>query len=157
MMKKTPRMRMNLTLAAVMLLAGTLVGCDKPMSSGGGTRAVWSKTTTTEARYGIDGDRKLVFVIFTRYPTGKGKGSPGSSGSWSGTLEGPGVAYEADKKGILIDGTRFSFDSGRVFLVSSTKDGLSVAQLATPIGNAPYDEEVNRLMELKEVKALPEG
>ena len=138
----------NLTAISVMLFI--LVGCGDQFGSGGGMRTIVTGTTAKEAVYGFDGGKKLVFVIFTDQPAEGRSSSAGSS--WTGELGGPGVPYEGDSGGLAIDGTRYEFANGRVFLVSSNEDGISVKQLNVPIGDATYKAEIERIAKLEDLQ-----
>jgi hypothetical protein len=143
-MKKT----LNLTVISVMLVL--LVGCGDQFGSGGGMRTIVTGTTAKQAVYGIDGGKKLGFVIFTDQPAEGRSSSAGSS--WTGELGGPGVPYEGDSDELAIDGTRYKFANGRVFLVSSNDDGISVRQLNVPIGDATYKAEIERIAKLEDLR-----
>ena len=79
-----------------------------------------------------------------------------STGStWTGHIEptkGLTVNYEGSADGLEINGTEHKFTTGRIFLVSTKGDTISVEQLNVPIGDAPYEAEIDRIIELKEVQ-----
>jgi DNA polymerase III sliding clamp (beta) subunit (PCNA family) len=52
----------------------------------------------------------------------------------------------------IIEGTEYKFANGRVFLVSTEGDKISVRQLDIPISDATYDAEIDRIAELEEVQ-----
>ena len=100
-----------------------------------------------QATYAIDGDRKLVFVIITDPPAEGLSFSVGSS--WDGQLAGSGVPYDGDSDGLAIAGTDYAFADGRLFVVLSSEAGISVKQLAVPIGTATYKAELERIAKLE--------
>jgi len=145
----------GLTVISVVLAFSS--GCG--VGSGGGIGgAVYGVGGTAVCGYSGANDR-LGFVIFTD----QGRGTIGTaSSSWRGSLEpvsGPTVHYDGSSGGIGIDGTKidiegteYKFANGRVFLVSTEGDKISVRQLDIPISDARYDAEIDRISELEEVK-----
>jgi hypothetical protein len=79
-----------------------------------------------------------------------------SAGStWTGHIEptkGLTVHYQGSADGLEINGTGYTFAKGRVFLVSTKQGSISVGQLDVPIGDAVYDAEIDRIVELDEVQ-----
>ena len=140
------------TFTAVAMILALSSGCGR--GSGGGTRSITVGQTTTTANYGWDtADNKLGFVIFTDIE------SPGTIGTasakWTGSIKspkGPNVHYKRTSGGMDIDGTEYKFAKGRVFLVSTRADRISVTQLDIPIGDAHYDAEIDRISGLEEVQ-----
>ena len=147
----------GLTVISVMLVLGSGCGGGSDGATGGGTGRVRGGT----AVFGWSGaNDRLGFVIFTD------EGAPGTIGtassSWRGSVKpvsGPTVHYDGSSGGIGIDGTKidiegteYKFANGRVFLVSTEGDKISVRQLDIPISDARYDAEIDRIAELDEVQ-----
>ena len=147
----------GLTVISVMLVFSSGCGGGSVGGTGGGTCGVSGGT----AVYGWSGaNDRLGFVIFTD------QGAPGTIGtassSWRGSVKpvsGPTVHYDGSSGGIGIDGTKidiegteYKFANGRVFLVSTEGDKISVRQLDIPISDAKYEAEIDRIAELEEVQ-----
>ena len=62
------------------------------------------------------------------------------------------MQYEGDSDGIAINGTEHKFTNGRVFLLETKGGTISVQQLNIPIGDAAYDAEIDRIVELEDVQ-----
>ena len=141
------------TIAIAWILV-SIVGCAKD-KTGGGSRGIVAGGIAREAVYGILAGKELGFVMFTDLLS---EGTSVSGGStWTGKIkptEGLTVSYRGSEDGLEIDGTEYTFVNGRVFTVSTKGDALSVDQLDTPIGDALYDAEIDRIVELKEVQAF---
>ena len=139
------------TFLAALILA-LIIGCGK-FESGGGSRSVLAGGTNTEAVYGFGEGKKLGFVMFTDIPS---EGTVASAGStWTGHIapkEGQAVVYKGSADGLDINGTEYKFANGRVFLVSSKDDNISVSQLNFPIKDSIYDAEIDRIAETEEVQ-----
>ena len=144
--------RTRIFLAALVL--ASIIGCGKS-ESGGGSRSVLAGGTSTEAVYGIGEGKKLGFVMFTDIPS---EGTVASAGStWTGHIapkKGQAVNYKGSADGLDINGTEYKFASGRVFLVSSKDDNISVSQINVPIGDASYDSEIDRIAKTADVQAF---
>ena len=120
---------------------------------GGGSRSIVAGATTKECVYGIRSGKELGFVIFTDLPSEGTRGSAGSS--WTGQIQpatGPTVQYEGEPDGLTINGTRYEFTNGRIFLVTTTGGTVSVKQLNIPIGSAQYKEEIDSISKREEVQ-----
>ena len=139
-------------LAAAILTS--ITGCGE-FGSGGGSRSVLAEGNNTEAVYGFGEGKKLGFVMFTDIPS---EGTVASAGStWTGHIapkEGQAVVYKGSADGLDINGTEYKFANGRVFLVSSKDDNISVSQLNVPIGDASYDSEIDRIAKTADVQAF---
>ena len=61
------------------------------------------------------------------------------------------MQYQGDSDGIVINGAEHKFADGRVFLVETKGGAVSVQQLNFPIGDATYDAEIDRIVELEDV------
>ena len=146
----------SLTTISVMLIFSSGCGAGSFGGTGGGTGGVRGGT----AVFGWSGENdRLGFVIFTDQDA---PGTIGSgSSSWRGyvkPLSGPTVHYDGSSGGIGIDGTKidiegteYKFANGRVFLVSTEEEKISVRQLDIPISDLRYDAEIDRIAELDEV------
>ena len=141
------------TLIAAVTSAA-IIGCGN-IESGGGSRSVVAGGTATVAVYGFSDGKKLGFVMFTDIPS---EGAVGSAGStWTGQItpeKGEAVTYQGSASGLDINGSQYNFTNGRVFLVSTTEDTISVRQLNVPIGDAVYDTEIGRIVETEDVQAF---
>jgi hypothetical protein len=62
------------------------------------------------------------------------------------------VTYRATGDGLDINGTQYDYGSGRVFLVSNKDEKITVTQLDVAIGDADYDDEVDRIIEMDQVQ-----
>jgi hypothetical protein len=135
---------------AIALLLASIVGCAK--QSGGGSRSVVAGSVVRAAVYGFHAET-LGFVVFTDIPT---EGTNVSAGAtWTGQIEptqGLTVDYKGSADGLEINGTEYKFANGKVFLVSTKEGNVSVGQLNVPIGDAVYDAEIDRIVELEEVQ-----
>ena len=146
----------GLTVISVVLAFSS--GCGGDSGGGIGGSAYGVRGGTAVCGYSGANDR-LGFVIFTD----QGRGTIGTaSSSWRGSVKpvsGPTVHYDGSSGGIGIDGTKidiegteYKFANGRVFLVSTEADKISVRQLDIPISDARYDAEIDRIAELEEVQ-----
>ncbi|MEO1524750.1 MAG: hypothetical protein AAFX06_04905 [Planctomycetota bacterium] len=141
-----------------LLIAVTLaaqVGCGKMVYKGGGMRSVNANKTSLQAVYGADAPDNLAFVVFTDVDTSGSVASAGSS--WTGSItrpEGKAIDYEGDGDGITIDGTAYSFTDGRVFLVATDGDTITVTQTSVPIRKAKHNDEIDRLSQTDEVRSF---
>jgi hypothetical protein len=145
-------MKRTVNAMAVVAILATMVGCGEEKTGGGG-RSIVAGATARASVYGIRAGKELGFVIFTDIPSEGTKVSGGSN--WAGRIEptkGLTVEYKgtADKR--EINGTEYEFVNGRVFLVSTKGETLSVDQLDVPIDDVRYDAEMDRITELKEVQ-----
>lgn len=131
------------------LLMLVAAGCGEKL--GGGSRTVMTGTTAKQSVFGIRAGKKLGFVIFTDLPS-----STASAGSsWSGRIEpeqGPLVEYQGDTTGLIINGTRYEFAGGRVFLVSTADDKVSAKQVDLPVGYGHFEVEFEAITKRKEVQ-----
>ena len=132
-------------MIAVSCILLSLSGCQKQMS--GGVRKTAAKITS----YGTSAGKQLEFVIFTDIA--------GDYNSilwdWSGRLEpkeGLDVDYKGNAFGVVINGVEHKFTDGRIFLVETKGETVSVQQLNISIGSAPYDAEIDRIAELDNVQ-----
>ncbi len=140
-------------------MLGSLAGCDG-FQRGGGSRSVKAGSTNTKAVYGIGVGLKLEFLIVTDIDSDGTVASAGST--WSGEIappQGRKVTYRAIGNGLDINGTQYDYGSGRVFLVSNKNDKITVTQVDVAIGDADYDDEVDRIIEMETVHEFlnPEG
>jgi hypothetical protein len=73
--------------------------------------------------------------------------------------QGKKVTYRAIDNGLDINGTEYEYGNGRVFLVSNKDDKITVSQVDVAIGDADYDDEVDRIIEMEKVQKFlnPEG
>lgn len=129
-----------------------LAGCNG-FQRGGGSRSVIAGNTNTKAVYGIGGGLKLEFLIVTDIDSAGTVASAGST--WTGEIappQGSKVTYTAIKNGLDINGTEYDYGNGRVFLVSNKDDKITVTQLDVAIGDADYDDEVDRIIEMEQVQ-----
>ena len=138
----------------VLCMIGALAlmsGCQEKL--GGGTRSIATGATAKKCVYGIRSGKELGFVIFTDL---SGEGTKSSAGStWTGQIQpatGPAVQYEGDSDGLTINGTRYEFANGRVFLVTTTGSMVSEQQLSVPIGTARFDAEIDSIVKRKEIQ-----
>jgi hypothetical protein len=148
------RMKKLINLIAIAVILASIVGCKKE-KTGGGSRSIVAGTTARASVYGISAGMKLGFVMFTDIPSDGANVSAGST--WTGHIEptkGLAVNYEGSTDELKINGIEHEFAGGRIFLVSTTGDTLSIEQLNVPIGDAPYDAEIDRIVMLKEVQAF---
>jgi len=138
---------------AIAVLLASSVGCGKLEISGGGSRSIAAGAIARAAVYGFRAEKELGFVLFTDIPS---EGTSVSAGStWTGQIEptkGLAVDYKGSADGLEINGTEYSFANGRVFLVSTKEDNISVDHLDVPIGDAMYDAEIDRIVKLEEVQ-----
>jgi hypothetical protein len=146
----------GLTVFSVVLVFSGGCGGGSGEGIGGGVYGVGGGTAV--CGYSGANDR-LGFVIFTD----QGRDTIGTaSSSWRGsvkTVSGPTVHYDGSSGGIGIDGskidiegTEYNFANGRVFLVSTEGDEISVRQLDIPLSDVRYDAEIDRIAALKEVQ-----
>ena len=141
-------MNKPLYLFAVSAMLLSLTGCQEKL--GGGSRSIVAGSSAKESVYGIRAGQELGFVIFTDHPSEGRASSAGSS--WTGRLGGPDVQYEGDSNGLTINGTRYEFTDGRVFLVTTTGGTVSAKQLNIPIGSTQYDAEIDSISKRKEIQ-----
>lgn len=146
--------------AALAASLASIAGCGKiekmmhrsTVSIGGGCRSIAAGKSPKEAVYGSQAGQ-LAFVVFTDI---QADGTTASGGSnWEGQIapaKGMAVSYAAIGGGLAINGTDYKFASGRVFLVSTKADKLSVTQLDVPVGNGDCHSEMDRLAKTKEVQ-----
>lgn len=146
------RMKTIVNVIGIVLILVSIVGCGKE-KTGGGSRSIVAGAIARESVYGIRAGKKLGFVMFTDIPS---EGTNVSAGStWTGRIEptkGLTVNYKGSTDGLEINGTEYRFEAGRVFMVSTKGDALSVEQLNVLIGDAPYGAEIDRIAKLKEVQ-----
>ena len=155
---KIPNKVLTFTLVLTAILA-CFAGCNG-FQRGGGSRSVKAGNTNTKAVYGIGVGLKLEFLIVTDIDSDGTVASAGST--WSGEIappQGRKVTYRATGNGLDINGTQYDYGSGRVFLVSNKDDKITVTQLDVAIGDADYDDEVDRIIEMEQVQEFlnPEG
>lgn len=127
-------------------------GCNG-FQRGGGSRSVKAGNTNTKAVYGIGAGLKLEFLIVTDIDYDGTMASAGST--WTGEiapLQGKKVTYRAIGDGLDINGTQYDYGSGRVFLVSNKDEKITVTQLDVAIGDADYDDEVDRIIAMEQVQ-----
>jgi hypothetical protein len=127
-------------------------GCNS-FQRGGGSRSVKAGNTNTKAVYGIGVGLKLEFLIVTDIDSDGTVASAGST--WAGEIappQGKKVTYRATGDGLDINGTQYDYGSGRVFLVSNKDEKITVTQLDVAIGDADYDDEVDRIIEMDQVQ-----
>jgi hypothetical protein len=139
------------TIAIVGVLL-CVTGCGQKEKSGAGSRGIAKGSVAREAVYGIRTGNKLGFIMFTDIPS-LGASSVADS-KWTGHIKpekGLAVDYKGDTHRLQINGTQYDFDEGRVFLVSTDDGSIAVKQLAIPIDDAGFNDEINRLAETKEV------
>ena len=137
------KMKALTSVIAVSCILLSLSGCQK--QTGGGVRKTAAKITS----YGTSAGKQLKFVIFT--DIAGGYISILEKGDWSGRLEpeeGLDVHYKGNLFGVVINGVKHKFTDGRIFLVETKGETLSVQQLNISIGSAPYDAEIDRIAEL---------
>lgn len=131
-----------------------LIGCGK-FQSGGGARSIVAGGTTTEAVYGFGQGKKLEFVLLTDISS---EGATASAGStWTGRItprKGPTVEYQGSARGINVNGSQYDFTNGRVFLVSTKENTISIRQLNSPMKDADYKTEIDRIVKTEEVQTF---
>ena len=140
---------------AIALLSASVVGCGQLEKTGGGSRSITVGANAKEAVYGFRGENRLAFVVITDIPSEGTRVSAGSA--WTGQIEpttGPTVNYKGSTDGLEVNGTKYKFANGRVFLLSTTGDNISVSQLNVPIGDGVYGAEIDRIVELEDVQAF---
>lgn len=141
------------TFALVLpVVLACVAGCNG-FQRGGGSRSVKAGNTNTKAVYGIGVGLKLEFLIVTDIDSDGTVASAGST--WAGEIappQGKKVTYRAIRDGLDINGTQYDYGSGRVFLVSNKDDKITVTQLDVAIGDADYDDEVDRIIEMDQVQ-----
>ena len=146
-------MKTTLNAVAIAVLLASTVGCGKSERTGGGSRGIVAGTIARVSVYGIRAEKRLGFVIFTDLPS---EGTIVSAGStWTGQIKpakGLAVDYQGSADGLQINGTEYKLANGRVFLVSTKEGNISVDQLNVPVGDAAYDAEIDRIVELEEVQ-----
>jgi hypothetical protein len=133
------------------ILVAWTSGCGEQL--GGGSRGIAAGATVKTSVYGIRKGKELAFVIFTDLSSAGTKTSGGSA--WTGKIQpstGPSVEYEGEADGLAINGTRYDFASGRVFLVTATGGTVSAQQLSIPIGSSRYDMEIDSISKRKEIQ-----
>ncbi len=148
-MNMTP-LRKSLCIIGV---AAAVVGCGQPEKLGGGSRSFVIGTTPVSAVYGIRAGKELGFLILTDLASEGTRSTAGSS--WTGQIEpsaGPVIQYAGDADGLAINGTRYKFANGRVFVVTTVVGPVAVQQLNIPIGNAPYDAEIDAIVKQPEIE-----
>ena len=62
------------------------------------------------------------------------------------------IQYAGDAGGLAINGTRYEFANGRVFVVTTIGGTVASQQLNIPIGNAPYDAEIDAIVKQPEIE-----
>ena len=145
----------NVVVKFALILPAILVcvaGCNG-FQRGGGSRSVKAGNTNTKAVYGIGVGLKLEFLIVTDIDSDGTVASAGST--WAGEIappQGKKVTYRATGDGLDINGTQYDYGSGRVFLVSNKDEKITVTQLDVAIGDADYDDEVDRIIETEQVQ-----
>ena len=138
-------------LFCIGIVLASISGCQEKL--GGGSRSIVAGATAKQCVYGIRSGKELGFVVFTDLSSEGTKSSAGST--WTGTIEpttGPAVQYEGDSNGLTINGTRYEFTDGRVFLVTTTGGTVSAKQLNIPIGSTQYDAEIDSISKRKEIQ-----
>ena len=146
------------TIILAVLFGGALWGgfwiwneVNHGRTGGGGRDVRTASGLRLTAHYGIQGQRRLGFLVLARYP--KGSHSSHSSSRWVGGSKGPDgheVSFEATLSEIVLNGETFHFDDGRVFIVHA--DGSrKTRQLSLEIGTGEYEEEVARLVKSPEI------
>ena len=139
----------SLVLPAIL---ACVAGCNG-FQRGGGARSVKAGNTNTKTVYGIGLGLKLEFLIVTDIDSDGTVASAGST--WAGEIappQGKKVTYRAIGDGLDINGTQYDYGSGRVFLVSNKDDKITVTQINVAIGDADYDDEVDRIIEMEQVQ-----
>ncbi len=129
----------------------SLSGCSEKL--GGGTRGIVAGATVKESVYGIRKGKELGFVIFTDLPSEGTRSSAGSN--WTGHIKpasGPIVEYAGDSDGLTINGTRYEFTGGRVFLVTTSGGTVSAKQVNVEIGSASFDSEIDSITKQPEIQ-----
>ena len=139
------------------IVLASISGCGEMEKLGGGSRSIVASivpgATAKQCVYGIRSGKELGFVVFTDLSSEGTKSSAGST--WTGTIQpaaGPAVQYEGDSNGLTINGTRYEFTDGRVFLVTTTGGTVSAKQLNIPIGSTQYDAEIDSISKRKEIQ-----
>jgi hypothetical protein len=153
-----PNKVLTLSLVLPAMLA-CVAGCNG-FQRGGGSRSVKAGNTNTKAVYGIGVGLTLEFLIVTDIDSDGTVASAGST--WAGKIappQGKKVTYRATDNGLDINGTEYEYGNGRVFLVSNKDDKITVSQVDVAIGDADYDDEVDRIIEMEKVQKFlnPEG
>ncbi|MEM1443022.1 MAG: hypothetical protein AAGF67_11815 [Verrucomicrobiota bacterium] len=142
-------------ITGILLSAYLFTGCADMEKLGGGSQSIEAGTSPKECVYGIRSGQKLAFVIFTDLPSEGTSSSAGSS--WSGVIgakEGTVITYEGDPEGLTLNGDRFEFAAGRVFLVRSTEGNVSTEQLVIPFSDALFEDEIDNVASRDEVQAF---
>jgi hypothetical protein len=142
---------LTFTLVLPAMLA-CFAGCHG-FQRGGGSRTVKAANTNTKAVYGIGVGLKLEFLIVTDIDSDGTVASAGST--WTGEIappQGRKVTYRAIPEGLDINGKEYDYGNGRVFLVSNKDDKIAVTQVDVAIGDADYDDEVDRIIEMEQVQ-----
>ena len=145
------RIKQIYRLVCIGIIVASISGCGELEKLGGGSRSIAAGATAKECVYGIRAGKKLGFVIFT----GITGASTSAGSSWAGHIkpkEGLAVQYEGDSGGLTINGTRYEFANGRVFLVATTSGTVSARQLNIPIGTAQYDVEIESISKQENIQ-----
>lgn len=142
--------RRSIGIIAVYTLFFFLAGCQEKLGGGISSTAAGGKSKTFV--YGIRSGQQLAFVIFADT---SGLASAGSS--WTGTIkpkEGTVLEYKGEVDGIEISGSKYDFENGRVFLATTKGEKISIEQLGIPIGEGPYEEELESIQKDEKVRAF---
>ena len=130
--------------------------CQERENIGGGLRGIGSGASAKASVYGIRAGHDLGFVIISDIASGEATSSAGSS--WTGQIDpksgGPSVNYEGDPTGITINGTRYEFINGRVFLVTTKGGSVTSRQIDVPFTAGDYEKDLDSLATHKEVEAF---
>ncbi|RMD79522.1 MAG: hypothetical protein D6820_08150 [Lentisphaerae bacterium] len=138
-----------------------LSGCSQSRKGGGSSTMVIGQQAHT-AVYGTGAQGKLEFVIVTDLPSDGTKVSMSISSfplsvfsGWKGSIRTPSgktIQFKANNNHLEIDGARYPFNKGRLFLLSGNSGKISVEQLNVPIGNSPREVELEQVAKRDEVQ-----
>ena len=154
---------MNLISRIIFAIAisATVAGCDKPKGTGAAITSTVvereSGKVTMETLYGYSGENnKIAFVIFTNMKSEDAVSTV--AGSWRGQVVieqesgKPVLVFQGTPEAIEINGTRYGYSDGRVFLASYLNGEFTVNQCDLPIKDADRNDEITRLGEQQEVQ-----
>ncbi|MEM7145014.1 MAG: hypothetical protein AAF591_07740 [Verrucomicrobiota bacterium] len=146
-------------IISAIAICAAIAGCGKPKGSGAAITSTVvereSGRVTMETLYGYSGaNDKIAFAIFTNISE---NAVSSVAGSWRGQIvaeEGgkPVLVFQGSPEALEINGTRYNYSDGRVFLASYLKGELTVKQLDLPIKDADGKDEIARLSEQPEVQ-----
>lgn len=132
-----------LRLSILFLVSTALSGCGEKIGSG--SRTIASGDASKLMVFGIRKGKEIGFVIFTDVSSG----NAATSSTWAGTVQAsnePVIEYEGDATGLSINGNRYEFTAGRVFLAEAATGDFTVKQLNLPVGDAHYEEAIDSLL-----------